>query len=107
MFSARTVDFVKKARGIAFVAMFGVASCVFADEDPYAGYVTLTRSDSSSKPSWNVSGGWSDGLAPHGDANYYVAADRLLYRTTESQTNEIFSTMLKLFSFSSVVSSTQ
>lgn len=50
-------------------------------EDPYAGYVKLTRSDpldggDSAKMSgssyWNA-GGWDDGLFPHADAKYYVA----------------------------------
>ena len=49
------------------------ALCVagtFADDDPYASYVKLTRKDTSEKSSWNQAGGWSDGLAPAPTNNY-------------------------------------
>ena len=62
------------------------ALCVagtFADDDPYASYVKLTRKDTSANSSWNASGGWSDGLAPDPAKNYYVAPGALLWRVQD------------------------
>ena len=61
--------------GTVILAMMGLA-----DEDPYAGYVKLTRKDTSSNSSWNAAGGWSDGLAPGITNDYYVAPGALLWR---------------------------
>ena len=75
------------SHGVALAAMLGV-SCAFADENPYADYVTLTKADTWDFTSWESAGNWSDGLAPHSDTNYYVAADRLLYRANSNQEND-------------------
>lgn len=74
--SARMVN----AMGTAvFFASLLVAGAAIAD-DPYADCVKLTRSDPETDKMaqssfWNA-GGWDDGLFPHADTNYYVAADR-------------------------------
>ena len=43
MVVAKMTNLVKAAHKVAFVAMIG-ASCAFANDDPYAGYVALTLS---------------------------------------------------------------
>ena len=71
---------IVKARGAAILLVtLLVAGAAIAD-DPYADYVKLTRSDPETDKMaqcsfWNA-GGWDDGLFPHADTNYYVAADR-------------------------------
>ena len=71
------------------------ASCVaatFADDDPYASYVKLTRRDTSGNTSWNIAGGWSDGMAPTNTKNYYVASGATLYRDhNTTDTNRVWS----------------
>ena len=50
MVVAKMTNLVKAAHKVAFVAMIG-ASCAFANDDPYAGYVALTLSKAyNSKP---------------------------------------------------------
>ncbi|MCQ2391819.1 MAG: hypothetical protein MJ240_10380 [Kiritimatiellae bacterium] len=58
-------------------------------EDDYSSFVTLLRSDTSSKQSYSDPGNWSDGLEPHADADYYVPAGRSLYKyhSTDPTTN--------------------
>ena len=65
-----------------FAAVVAAVSCALADgEDPYADYVKLSASDNSSHISFSTKGFWNDNLAPHEDANYYVAADKVLNMT--------------------------
>ena len=64
---------------VTVLSMMGVS----ADEDPYAGYVKLTRKDTSANSSWNAAGGWSDGLAPGATNDYYVAPGALLWRAQD------------------------
>ena len=68
----------KKIALCAVAALCVVAT--FADDDPYASYVKLTRRDKSKDTSWNAVGGWSDGMAPTNTKNYYVASTATLYR---------------------------
>ena len=76
----------------AFSAVMMSVCSVFAEEDPYAGYVKLNTADWASTASWNVVGGWSDKQAPHSDANYYVPAGKRLWRTSTNQEDDQFST---------------
>ena len=67
---------------LMFAAVVAAVSCALADgEDPYADYVKMTADDNNSFVSFSTKGRWNDNLAPHEDANYYVAADRILFMT--------------------------
>ena len=73
------IKIVKSRRAAILLVSLLVAGAAIAD-DPYADYVKLTRSDPETDKMaqssfWNA-GGWDDGLFPHADTNYYVAADR-------------------------------
>jgi len=71
---------------LAFTCSLNVA---FADDDPYADYVKLTQSDTSSNHSWDRIGHWDDpsGEAPNDGKNYYVPAGMELYRPASTDTS--------------------
>lgn len=72
-----------------FAAVVAAVSCAFADgEDPYADYVKMTADDNNSFISFSTKGRWNDNLAPHEDANYYVASDRILFMTGVMRTDD-------------------
>ena len=71
---------MKNLKTIAVVALVCSLGVALADDDPYADYVKLTRTDTDTKSSWNDVGGWSDGMAPTNTKNYYVAPGARLYR---------------------------
>ena len=70
---------MKKLR-VAFGCAIVSAFAAFAENPPpYEDYVTLTNSDATgSSGSFHSAGYWSDGLAPHTDASYYVPAGKTL-----------------------------
>ena len=70
-------------RAAALVGTVLLSTMGLADGDPYAGYVKLTRKDTSANSSWNAAGGWSDGLAPGATNDYYVAPGALLWRAQD------------------------
>lgn len=71
-----------------FAAVVAAVSCALADgEDPYADYVKMTADDNNSFISFSTKGRWNDNRAPHEDANYYVASDRILFMTGVMRTD--------------------
>lgn len=66
---------MKQHLGIV-IAIGGSALALSVAAGEYDGYVSLSSSDDPVKywvSSWKSAGQWSDGAAPHSDADYYVA----------------------------------
>ena len=81
-----------------FAAVVAAVSCALADgEDPYADYVKMTADENNSFISFSTKGRWNDNLAPHEDANYYVAAadaDGVVDLTKATVIDEVLSEVL-------------
>ena len=80
---------MKNLKTIAVVALVCSLGVALADDDPYADYVKLTQSDTSSNHSWDRIGHWDDpsGEAPNDGKNYYVPAGMELYRPASTDTS--------------------
>lgn len=73
---------VKAACSLVFICAASAAQAQLA--------VTQTLIDNAPSTSFTNGLHWSDGLPPHGDADYYVISNALVFRTPEGAGNYVF-----------------